>query len=67
MIFFLILSLFSKNVLYNQIFAALSIFISTYISHYFLSRKNEKRTSRTSQSNVEELSVIKDNSKKIAL
>lgn len=67
MMFFLILAIITKNVLYSNVFAAFSISISTYISHFLLSRKNEKSRIMLSKNEIKEFSFNEGNNKEVAI
>lgn len=67
MMFFLIFSITTKNVLYSNVFAAFSIFISTYIFHYLLSRKNEKSKILSSKNEIKDFSFDEGNNKEVAI
>lgn len=67
MLFFLIYSIISENVLYSNVFAALSIFISTFIFHYLLSRRNEKSKTYTSRNEIKRYSINKNNNKEVSI
>lgn len=67
MMFFLIYSIISENVLYSNVFAALSIFISTFIFHYLLSRRNENSKTYTSRNEIKEYLINKNNKKEVSI